>query len=45
MTVVAQAIGTMGNMPETAMWGMLVIGMGMATIAMRRGRRTAVVYA
>ena len=45
MTVVTLAIQTMGSMPEAAMWGMLIIGMGVATIAMRRGRRTAVVYA
>ena len=45
MTVVALADQMMGNMPETVMWGMLIIGMGVATIAMRRGRRTAVVYA
>ncbi|HTI30822.1 MAG TPA: hypothetical protein VL405_01730 [Sphingomonas sp.] len=45
MTVAALANQMMGNMPETALWGMLVIGMGVATIAMRRGRRTATVYA
>lgn len=45
MTVAMLAIETMNGVSEKALWGMLVIGMGMATIAMRRDRHTAVVYA